>query len=377
MRGHSALLAGARLEEESVAEPSAVHGRPLALRPRLAAGLPLSLRDCVSCPSEGSDRETVGVKAVGGPRGDSVVSTRSERVLLRHDQPTKTTEETAGGLLGKLAGKAKAAAGSLLGDEDLAREGRLQEAGSEAEIQAQRAEAEAEVERRQAEIEAERAEIEEERGAWRPRSAEATPRSAPSRTGSPRRPTPHSSSSGRPRRGPRRHDRSRGDRLMIRKLQGPLDTSIKAARLLPDPRPASRRGLEIAIDEVDAERPRRRRPPAVRRGAARGRAAPPCRRRRAPRGPAPARQGRAGQDEARETEQRRKAQAAEAERNAQERIDEQARRERLQTLRTKEQALDEQADAATARDEALRLQRSAAKAKAARKERANSGGRAS
>src|SRR4051812_3309388 len=62
-------------------------------------------------------------------------------------------EETAGGPLGKTAGTAKEAAGSVLGNERLAREGRLQQAQAEAESQAERAggtarqrEAEAEVE---------------------------------------------------------------------------------------------------------------------------------------------------------------------------------------------------------------------------------------
>jgi uncharacterized protein YjbJ (UPF0337 family) len=36
-------------------------------------------------------------------------------------------EEVGGGLAGKLAGKAKQAAGSVLGNDELAREGRLQE----------------------------------------------------------------------------------------------------------------------------------------------------------------------------------------------------------------------------------------------------------
>ena len=47
--------------------------------------------------------------------------------------PETPREETAGGVLGKLAGKAKAAAGSLTGNDDLAREGRLQEATVDAE----------------------------------------------------------------------------------------------------------------------------------------------------------------------------------------------------------------------------------------------------
>ena len=40
----------------------------------------------------------------------------------------ETSERTAGGLVGKLAGKAKEAAGSVVGDDQLAREGRLQQA---------------------------------------------------------------------------------------------------------------------------------------------------------------------------------------------------------------------------------------------------------
>lgn len=72
-------------------------------------------------------------------------------------------EQTTGGALGKLAGKAKAAAGSALGDDQLAREGRLQEAQSDAETeaarereQARQAEAEAQATERRAEVDAER-----------------------------------------------------------------------------------------------------------------------------------------------------------------------------------------------------------------------------
>ena len=52
-------------------------------------------------------------------------------------------EEVAGGLQGKLAGRLKETAGELLGRDDLAREGRLQQAGSGAELEARRAEARA------------------------------------------------------------------------------------------------------------------------------------------------------------------------------------------------------------------------------------------
>jgi uncharacterized protein YjbJ (UPF0337 family) len=64
---------------------------------------------------------------------------------------SKNPERIGGGLVGKLVGRAKEAAGSALGNGDLAREGRLQQAGAEAEQEAAaRAE---EAERRAAEAE--------------------------------------------------------------------------------------------------------------------------------------------------------------------------------------------------------------------------------
>ena len=63
-------------------------------------------------------------------------------------------EETAGGPLGKLAGKAKETAGAILGDEELAREGRLQQAQAEAEAEATQAEAEARLREAETEVEA-------------------------------------------------------------------------------------------------------------------------------------------------------------------------------------------------------------------------------
>lgn len=73
------------------------------------------------------------------------------------------TEDMAGGLVGKLAGKAKAAAGSLLAHADLSREGRLQEAHAEADIAAQRAAAEARVAADHALVQEEQAKLREER----------------------------------------------------------------------------------------------------------------------------------------------------------------------------------------------------------------------
>ncbi|MDQ6605794.1 MAG: hypothetical protein M3Z06_04510 [Actinomycetota bacterium] len=54
---------------------------------------------------------------------------------MADDEELELTRE---GLLGKLAGKAKEAAGSLVGNDDLAREGRLQQAQVEAEAEAAR-----------------------------------------------------------------------------------------------------------------------------------------------------------------------------------------------------------------------------------------------
>ena len=54
-------------------------------------------------------------------------------------------EEVAGGALGKVAGRLKEAAGDLLGNEEVAREGRLQEAGADAELEARECAAKARV----------------------------------------------------------------------------------------------------------------------------------------------------------------------------------------------------------------------------------------
>ena len=66
----------------------------------------------------------------------------------------ETPEDTSGGLVGKIAGKAKEVAGSLVGNDDLAREGRLQQAQSEAEADAARREAEAQQRRAEADLQA-------------------------------------------------------------------------------------------------------------------------------------------------------------------------------------------------------------------------------
>jgi phosphoglycolate phosphatase-like HAD superfamily hydrolase/uncharacterized protein YjbJ (UPF0337 family) len=76
-------------------------------------------------------------------------------------------KEPAGGLVGRVAGKAKEAAGELLDHDELAREGRLQQASVDAEQEAGQREAEAARERDAAEREAERTRIEAERARLR------------------------------------------------------------------------------------------------------------------------------------------------------------------------------------------------------------------
>ena len=62
-----------------------------------------------------------------------------------------SSEQTTGGVIGKIAGKVKEAAGTAVGNDELAREGRLQQAGSEAEVEARREAAKAEALEQEAE----------------------------------------------------------------------------------------------------------------------------------------------------------------------------------------------------------------------------------
>lgn len=80
-------------------------------------------------------------------------------------------EATAGGAIGKLAGRAKELAGAVLGRDDLHREGKLQQAQSEAEqdaaklaAEARQKEGEAELEQEKAGAAAERRQVEIEAG---------------------------------------------------------------------------------------------------------------------------------------------------------------------------------------------------------------------
>ena len=66
-------------------------------------------------------------------------------------------ERTSGGVLGKVAGKAKELAGEATGNDDLAREGRLQQAQGDAEVDATKAAAEADQREAEADLKAEKA----------------------------------------------------------------------------------------------------------------------------------------------------------------------------------------------------------------------------
>lgn len=86
------------------------------------------------------------------------LTTRRSTIVLS-DQ----TETTTGGPLGKVIGKSKELAGSLAGKDELAREGRLQQAQAEAEIEAERRAREAEQREEEAELSQEQVETELER----------------------------------------------------------------------------------------------------------------------------------------------------------------------------------------------------------------------
>jgi uncharacterized protein YjbJ (UPF0337 family) len=80
------------------------------------------------------------------------------------DSPeSPSPEKTAGGLIGQVVGKAKSAVGSLLGNENLKREGNLQQAQVEAEADAVREKQAAELRREEAAVKEQRAEAAAER----------------------------------------------------------------------------------------------------------------------------------------------------------------------------------------------------------------------
>jgi len=117
----------------------------------------------VACVSLRTDRPRHAGTPGSGPliKGGVVI----DQELTDVTNP-ETPQPTRGGLAGKIAGRFKAAAGAVIGDEQLAREGRLQQAQVEAEAdaavaaeRARQAEAEAEVAGAKTENEIERERI--------------------------------------------------------------------------------------------------------------------------------------------------------------------------------------------------------------------------
>ena len=84
----------------------------------------------------------------------------------------KSDEHTSGGLVGRVAGKLKEVIGDGAGSDDLAREGRLQQAQTDAELDARRAEERARAERIATERDAEALSSDRERAAEERRRAE-------------------------------------------------------------------------------------------------------------------------------------------------------------------------------------------------------------
>lgn len=105
-----------------------------------------------------TDRRVISPAALG-TNSSSNEKEPVEKMTERGD----SEERTAGGPLGKLAGEAKEAIGSALGNEELAREGRLQKVQVDAEEDAAERAQEAREAESEAELEAERTETEAER----------------------------------------------------------------------------------------------------------------------------------------------------------------------------------------------------------------------
>ena len=86
-------------------------------------------------------------------------TTKKENHMASTDKP----ERTSGGIVGKIAGRAKEAAGTVLNDEELSREGRLQQTQVDAEAEAKERAAEAQQLEAEAELKQEKAETKAER----------------------------------------------------------------------------------------------------------------------------------------------------------------------------------------------------------------------
>jgi uncharacterized protein YjbJ (UPF0337 family) len=130
----------------------------------------------------------LGDASTSQQKGSRVSANQTRRQGRTQMTSPDKPERTSGGIVGKLAGRAKEAAGAVLNDEELSREGRLQQTQVDVETEAkeraaeaQQREAEAELEQEKAETEAERARLENElREKEREEAAEADRRKAES-----------------------------------------------------------------------------------------------------------------------------------------------------------------------------------------------------
>lgn len=90
--------------------------------------------------------------------------------------PRDTDTEVTGGPVGKLVGKLKQAAGKIVGDDLLTREGRLQEAQGDAAVEAAQREAQADADSERVDLQGEQLDNELERARLEIRVDEATRR---------------------------------------------------------------------------------------------------------------------------------------------------------------------------------------------------------
>src|SRR4051794_7970121 len=102
-----------------------------------------------------------------GPQTHLCPGPHCARFVAGKPPPVTDSERTAGGVVGRLAGQAKEAAGQALGNDELAREGRLQQASVDAEREAADEAAKARQRAAEAEVESDRAELEQERARLR------------------------------------------------------------------------------------------------------------------------------------------------------------------------------------------------------------------
>ena len=121
-----AIVAGAYLISRGLAKSGierSLHGDPTTTR---RTEVVTSTRPRGRLPAGPSARASAG-RAFRGPAGPIATDERQQNMT----EP-QTDERTTGGLAGKVAGKAKELAGELTNNDDLAREGRLQQAQGDA-----------------------------------------------------------------------------------------------------------------------------------------------------------------------------------------------------------------------------------------------------